>query len=141
MQENVNKQEKECLELIMTRVISLSCRFHLQVKQTYLQRKQTPNSTDLSKDEIDPQPSTSAGIVGDTVLISKVKHVSIRAQFDILKQAADTSGLSSKGMSKSNIHRIGRKVIQETAEEAREALRAKAGLNMILHYEGKLVKE
>ena len=79
----------------------------------------TSNSTDLSKDEIDPQPSTSAGIVGDTVLISKVKHVSIRAQSDILKQVADTSGLSSKGMSKSNIHRIGRKVIQETAEEAR----------------------
>ena len=101
----------------------------------------TSNSTDLSKDEIDPQPSTSAGIVGDTVLISKVKHVSIRAQSDILKQVADTSGLSSKGMSKSNIHRIGRKVIQETAEEAREALRAKAGLNMILHYDGKLVKE
>ena len=95
----------------------------------------------MSKDEIDSQPSTSAGIVGDTVLISKVKHVSIRAQSDILKQVSDTSGLSSKGMSKSNIHRIGRKVIQETAEEAREALRAKAGSNMILHYDGKLVKE
>ena len=58
----------------------------------------TSNSTDLSKDEIDPQPSTSAGIAGDTILILKVKHVSIRAQSDILKQVADTSGLSSKGM-------------------------------------------
>ena len=95
----------------------------------------------MSKDEIDPQPSTSAGVVGDTVLISKVKHVNIRAQSDILKQVADTSGLSSKGMSKFNIHRIGRKVIQETAEEGREALRAKAGSNTILHYDGKLFKE
>ena len=58
----------------------------------------TSNSIDLSKDEKNPQPSTSAGIVGDTVLILKVKHVSIRAQSNILKQVADASGLSSKGM-------------------------------------------
>ena len=88
------------------------------------------------------QPSTSKGtIVEETVLSSKVKHVSVRAQSDILRQAADISGISSKGMSKSNVHRIGKKGIKETAEAVREMVKEKQGSNMVLHCDGQIVKE
>ena len=58
--------------------------------------------------ESDPQPHTStACVVRDTVLVSKVKHVSVRAQSDILQQVSETMRVSNKGMSKSNVHRVG----------------------------------
>ena len=92
--------------------------------------------------ESDPQPHTStACVVRDTVLVSKVKHVSVRAQSDILQQVSETMRVSNKGMSKSNVHRVGTKVVQEAAENARERIKAKEGNDMILHFDGKIVKE
>ena len=90
----------------------------------------------------EPQPSTSkSSLVRDTTLISKTKHVSVRAQSEILMQSAETTGSTTKGLSKSQVHRTGTKVIRETAGEARQVLREKKGLDKILHYDGKIVKE
>lgn len=90
----------------------------------------------------EPQPSTSKGaVVEETVLLSKVKHVSVRAQSEILSQVAGTTGISGKGMSKSNVHRIGKKVVKETAAAVRESVKSKQGSIMILHFDGKIVKE
>ena len=87
------------------------------------------------------QPSTSRVRLLKRLFLSKVKHVSVRAQSDILSQAADISGISSKGMSKSNAHRIGKRVIKETAEAVREMVKQKQGSNMVLYFDGKIVKE
>lgn len=98
--------------------------------------------SDTESRDHEPQPSTSkADAVEGTALLSKVKHVSVRAQSEILSQVADTTGISGKGMSKSNVHRIGKKVVQETAKAARESIKSKQGSNMILHFDGKIVKE
>lgn len=74
-------------------------------------------------------------------MISKCKHVSVRAQAEILEQVASTSGIPIAGTSKSYVHRVGQRIIQETANKARDRLKDKAGSNKILHYDGKIVKE
>lgn len=99
-------------------------------------------SSDTEAKDNEPQPSTStAPVVEDTVLISRSKHVSLRAQSEILRQVSDTTGISGKGMSKSNVHRISTKVVQEAAKAAREEIKRKKESNMILHFDGKIVKE
>ena len=90
----------------------------------------------------EPEPSTSgAAIARETSLLSKKAHVSVRTQADILKQVTVSSGLKSKGLSKSNVHRISNEIVKGTAESAREAIRSKQGSNMFLQYDGKIVKE
>ena len=74
-------------------------------------------------------------------LISNVKHVSVRTQSDILLQAASSSGITTKGTSKSNVHRVRKKVLHEHAEKARQIVRDKRGSDMVLHYDGKVVEE
>lgn len=91
--------------------------------------------------ECQPEQPSVDNVVGQTVLTSKAKHVSVRAQSAILCDMASALGTTNKGMSKSNVHRIGKKVIKETAEEVRKSLKDKAGSNMILHYDTKSVKE
>ena len=54
----------------------------------------TSSDVALNDSEHEPRPSTSA-IVEDTVLVSKSKYVSLRAQSDILLQVADTARLSN----------------------------------------------
>ena len=74
-------------------------------------------------------------------LHQRVKHVSVRTQSDILLQAASSSVIATKGMSKSNVHRVGKKVVHEHAEKARQIVRDKRGSDMVLHYDGKVVEE
>ena len=99
-------------------------------------------STDLASNDSEPEPrrSTSA-IVEDTVLVLKSKHVSVRAKSDILLQVADTARISNKGMSKSNVHRLGTKVVKETAAMVREKIKSMRESKMVLHFDGKIVKE
>jgi hypothetical protein len=70
-----------------------------------------------------------------------VKHVSVRAQSSSLKQVAETAGIDKRGLSRSYVHRLGAKVVQETAEMARESIKAEQGSNMFLYYDGKIIKE
>ena len=95
-------------------------------------------SEDLESEE---EKVPKGKLVADTVLASKVKHVSVRTQSDILLQAASSSGITTKGMSKSNVHRVGKKVVHEHAEKARQIVRDKRGSDMVLHYDGKVVEE
>ena len=98
--------------------------------------------SDTEAIDYEPQSSAStARAVEDTVLISKSKHVSVRAQSEILQQVSDTTGIPGKGMSKSNVHRISTKVVQEAAKGAREKIKSKKDSCMILHFDGKIVKE
>ncbi len=108
---------------------------------------ESSSATDISSEslpEIDwePTPSTSKQIVASkTTLTAKVKRVSVRAQSELLLEASETLGVSYKGLSKSNVHRIGKQVIQYTAKTARENIQSKKGKSMVLHYDGKIVKE
>ena len=103
------------------------------------------SSRDISFDSenivLEQNPLPKGDVVADTVLISKTKRVSVRAHSEILTQAATTAGISSRGMSKSNTHRKGMKVVKQNAEEAHQALMERAGSDMILHYDGKTVEE
>ena len=94
--------------------------------------------------ENEPKPSTSkrhSTVASDTAIVSKAKRISIRAQSELLMQTAKSTGIDSKGLSKSNIHRTGSKVIRESAEEIRTSINNHKGENLFLHYDGKVVKE
>ena len=91
--------------------------------------------------DLEQEPLPKGKAVSDTVLSAVAKKVSRRAHSEILSQASSSYGVSSKGTSKSNVQRIVKKVVHETAEKARNYLKDKAGSNIILHYDVKLVKE
>lgn len=66
--------------------------------------------------------------------------MSARAQSEILRQVSNTTGISGIGMSISNVHGISTKVVHEEARAAREEIKSKNESNMILHFDGKIVK-
>ena len=105
------------------------------------------STTDISSESLpdidyDPKPSTSnRKLARETTLAAKVSHVSVRAQSELLLDASESLGVSNIGLSKSNVHRIGKQVVKCTAEAARDNIKSKKGKPMILHYDGKIVKE
>ena len=74
-------------------------------------------------------------VVQDTVLTAKVKHVSGQAQAQLIRKVSTSTGISIPGTSKSNVHRIGKKVVKEVAEEVRQTVASKKESPMILHYD------
>lgn len=90
--------------------------------------------------EADIQVTTKA-IVKDTVLTSKVKRISVRGQAELISEVSRSAGIAIPGSSKSNVHRIGKKVVKEVAQQVRDDIKSKKGSAMILHYDSKIVED
>ena len=71
--------------------------------------------TNLDEAGHSEQSEADKAIVKDTVLTSKVKRISVRGQAELISEVSRSAGIAIPGSSKSNVHRIGKKVVKEVA--------------------------